>query len=281
MIMTSRTIWDDGGTLKDISLDVNDFKAGSRVLDIQTADKLYIGSDFAFNHRYINVKVPNANVSSVTVEVWDGEEWIACEDVIDQTAIAGASLAQSGIISWVPDADEGWMRESTNDESEQVTGLTSLKIRDLFWARLSWSGAMTNTTEVDYIGHKFSDDLDLAVFYPDMTRTAVLTQFKSGKTTWLEQHLQAAQEIIKDLKKTRIVKSPNQLLNWELFKDASSHKVAEIVFNAFGKDFYENRDAARKQYKQDFDKAIYHVDQNNDAILSVRERTLTEGKLYR
>lgn len=279
--MTSRTIWDDGGTLKDISLDVNDFKSGSRVIDIQTADKLYIGSDFAFNHRYFNITAPNANASSVTVEVWDGEEWIAAEDVIDQTAIAGASFAQSGIISWVPDADEGWMRESTNDESEQVDGLTTLKIRDLFWVRMSWSGAMTGTTAVDYIGHKFSDDLDLGVFYPDMTRSAVLVQFKAAKTSWLEQHLQAAQEIIKDLKKTKIAKSPNQILNWELFKDASVHKVAEIVFNAFGKDFYPNRDAAHEHYKADFNKAMYHIDQNQDAILSVKERTMTEGKLYR
>lgn len=282
MLMTSRTIWSDNGVLKDLSIPLGTFSEESQVFDYTAGqDYLYLGSDFPFNHRYINISVANDVATSVSIKLWDGEEWITAEDVVDQTSVAGVSLAQSGVISWVPDDDEGWMRESTNNESETVAGLTSLKIRDLYWARLEFSVSLKATTALDFIGHKFSNDSDLEIFYPDLIRTAVLAHFKAGKTSWLLQHMQAAQEIIKDLKKTKIIKSPNQILNWELFRDASCHKVAEIAFNAFGKDYYENRDAARALYKEEMKKAFYHVDLNNDATLSVIERQVTQGKLYR
>lgn len=282
MIISSRTIWSDNGTLKDLSVPLGNFKTGTQVINfVSSQDYIYIGSDFAFNHRYIDVSVVNAQAASLSIDLWDGEEWNPAEDIIDQTSVAGVPLAQSGIISWVPNDDELWLREHTNNDGDTVTGLTSVSIRDLFWARLKWSADLTGTTALEFIGHKFSDDNDLEILYPDLTRTPVKAQFKSGKTDWKLQHIQAAEEIIKDLKKTKIIKSENQLLNWELFRDASVHKVAEIAFNAFGKDFFENRDAARALYKVELDKAIYHVDTNINARLDVSERSLTEGKLYR
>ena len=282
MIMSSRTIWSDNGTINDLSVALGNFKSGAQVFPFVTAeDYLYIGSDFAFNHRYIDVSVVNDQSGTLSIDIWDGEAWNAAEDIIDQTSVGGVPLAQSGVISWVADDDELWSRENTNDDGDSVTGLTGVKIRDLFWARLKWSSDLNALTAINFIGHKFSDDNDLEVFYPDLTRTAVKAQFKAAKSDWNIQNIQAAEEIIKDLKRTRIIKSENQLLNWELFRDASVHKVAEIAFNAFGKDFFENRDAARALYKLELDKAIYHVDTNSNARLDVKERALTEGKLYR
>lgn len=282
MLMTSRTLWSDNGTLKDLSVLLGDFKTGSQVIDFVAAeDYLYLGSDFPFNHRYINVSAVNAATSSLVIELWDGTTWNAAEDIIDQTSVAGVTLATSGVVSWVPNDDDGWMRESTNDDGETITGLTSVKIRDLYWARFSFTNDLTNTTALKFIGHKFSNDNDLAIFYPDLIRSAVLAHFQAAKTSWNDQHIQAAEEIVKDLKKTKIIKSRNQILNWELFRDAACHKVAEIAFNAFGKDYFENRDAARAMYKEEMKKAFYHVDHDNDATLSVMERKVTEGKLYR
>ncbi|RTL05190.1 hypothetical protein EKK58_08560 [Candidatus Dependentiae bacterium] len=280
--MTSRTIWSDNGTLKDLSVTLGNFKSGTQVIPYVSAeDYIYLGSDFAFNHRYIDVSVVNAVPANLTVELWDGDEWILAEDVIDQTSVSGVPFAQSGIISWTPNDDEMWQREHTNDDGDQITGLTGLKIRDMFWVRMKWSADLTSTFALKFIGHKFSNDDDLEVFYPDLNRTAVKHQFKENKADWNLQHIQAAEEIIKDLKKNRIIKSENQLLNWELFRDAAVHKVAEIAFHAFGKDFYENRDASRAIYKIELDKAIYHVDQNQNARLDVKERVVTQGKLYR
>lgn len=282
MIMSSRIIWSDNGTLKDLSLDLGNFKSGTKVIDIVAAqDYIYLGSDFPFNHRYIDVSVANDLTSSISVDLWDGQSWKAANDEIDQSSIASVTLAQSGVLSWVKSTRETWSRWSTNNEGEQITGLTSVNILDLYWARLTFSGNLKSTTALEFIGHKFSDDNDLDILYPDLTRTAVMAQFKAAKASWKLQHIQAAEEIIKDLKKTSIIKSQNQILDWELFRDASVHKVAEIAFNAFGKDFFDNRDAARKLYKEELDKAIYNIDQNSNATLDVNERTIRQGSLYR
>lgn len=282
MIMSSRTIFSDNGTLLDLSVALGNFKTGTSVLGIVAAqDYLYLGSDFPFNHRYIDVSVVNAATSSISVHLWSGSAWVQAYDIIDQTSVAGVTLAQSGILSWSPGEDDTWSRESTNIGGEQVTGLTTVSIADLYWARLTFSGNLSGTTALEFVGHKFSDDNDLDIFYPLLTPTAVMAQFKAAKTSWKLQHIQAAEEIIKDLKKTQIIKSENQILDWEIFRDASVHKVAEIAFNAFGKDFYENRDAARAIYKEELKNAIYKVDQDQDAKLSVAERKVTQGRLYR
>lgn len=282
MIMSSRIIWSNNGTLVDVSQSLGNFKASTQVIDIVALeDYIYIGSDFPFNHRYIDITTANDQSSSISVDLWDGQYWKAANDIIDQSSVAGVTLAQSGVLSWTKSTRETWSRWDTNNEGEQITGLTDVNILNLYWARLTFSADLNALSELNFIGHKFSDDNDLEILYPDLTRTAVMAQFKAGKTNWKLQHIQAAEEIIKDLKKTSLIKSENQILDWELFRDASVHKVAQIAFNAFGKDFFDNRDSAAKLYKLELDKAIYNVDLNNNATLDVEERIYKQGTLYR
>lgn len=282
MIMSSRIIWSNNGTLVDVSQALGNFKASTQVIDIVALeDYIYIGSDFPFNHRYIDITTANDQSSSISVDLWDGQYWKAANDIIDQSSVAGVTLAQSGVLSWTKSTRETWSRWDTNNEGEQITGLTDVNILNLYWARLTFSADLNALSELNFIGHKFSDDNDLEILYPDLTRTAVMAQFKAGKTNWKLQHIQAAEEIIKDLKKTSLIKSENQILDWELFRDASVHKVAQIAFNAFGKDFFDNRDSAAKLYKLELDKAIYNVDLNNNATLDVEERIYKQGTLYR
>lgn len=282
MIMSSRIIWSNNGTLVDISRELGNFKASTKVIDLVAAeDYIYVGSDFPFNHRYIDIAAVNDSASSISVDLWDGQYWRAANDIIDQSSLAGVTLAQSGVLSWVKSTRQTWSRWDTNNEGEQITGLTGVNILNLYWARLTFSADINALTELNFIGHKFSDDNDLDILYPDLTRTAVMAQFKAAKTDWKLQHIQAAEEIIKDLKKTSIIKSSNQILDWELFRDAAVHKVAQIAFHAFGKDFFDNRDASAKLYKAELDKAIYNIDLNNNATLDNAERIFKQGTLYR
>jgi len=281
-IMSSRIIWSDNTVLKDVSTSLNNYKSGTLVLPLVAAeDFIYIGSDFPFNHRYIDVKVANDQTAGINVHLWDANGWKAANDVIDQTSIGGISLSQSGVLSWVKAEREVWARWDTNNEGEQIEGLTGLNILNMYWARLTFTGNLDVLTEIEYLGHKFSDDADLDILYPDLTRTAVKVQFKAAKTDWKLQHIQAAEEIIKDLKNRSIIKSKNQILDWELFTDAAVHKVAEIAFNAFGKDFAEEKAAAAGEYKKELNKAVYNVDLNNNATLDTAERTFRQGILYR
>lgn len=282
MIMSSRTIWSDNGTLKDISVEVGKYNVGTKIIPIVASeDFIYIGSDFPFNHRYIDIVTANDQASSISVALWDGDSWVSTSDLIDQTSLAGVTLAQSGILSFVKATRDTWGRESTNNEGDQVQGLTGINILNLYWARLTFTGDLKATTEIKYIGHKFSDDNLLGVLYPDLVRSEVLVQFKTGKTSWLEQHIQAAQDIISDLKNRNIIKSENQILDWEQFSVASVHRVAMIAFNAFGKDFLELKAAAEAEYKKELNKTLYNIDLNNNATLDPIERVFTQGTLYR
>lgn len=278
MLMSSRIIWSDNGVIKDLSVNQNSYVTGSDVIDYTTAqDYIYIGGDFPFNHRYFDVSSANAVSSTLTVDLWDGTQWLPAVDVIDQTSIAGASVAQSGVISWRPSETSSWVRFDTNNAGSTITGLSSLKIFGLYWARLSWSSSFTGTTAVKFIGQKFSDDNDMYVFYPEFSLTNVKAQFLAGKTNWNEQHLQSAVEIIRDLKKMQVALGRDQILDWEIFKEPSVHKTAAMIYQGFGKDFFENADRAEKKYKESLENNIKMIDKTNDAKLDVSEKISRDG----
>jgi len=283
MLMVNRTIFSDNTVLKDISVALNSFQTGSAVIDFVSAqDFLFVASDFPFNHRYVDVSVVNSNSASLTIDLWDGTQWQVAQDLIDQTSVGGVPLSQSGHISWRPNDDTpGWLRDDTNDNSDVIEGLSGVNINDLYWARFKWSADLSVTTALKFLGHKFSDDNDLDIEYPILLETDVKTQFKAGKTDWEDQHFAAALKIIRDLKKRMIIRSGNQIMEWELFTEASAHKVAEIAFKGFGKDFFENRDDARKSYNEALNKSIYLIDENNNAELDVRERGSRQGFMRR
>jgi hypothetical protein len=276
--MINRTVFSDDGTLSDVSVKLNKFDGGTFVMPfVAGEDYLYVASDFPFNHRYVELQTVNDEVSSVSVDVWDGSYWIPCEDIIDQTAVGGVSLAQSGHISFRPNDDKGWSRESTNDESDQITGLTGIKIFDMYWARFSWSNDLAVETELKHIGHKFSNDSDISLIYPVLMNPTVLDQFQDLKTSWDLQHFHAAEQIIRDMKRKNIIFSRNQILDWQTLNEASVHKVAEIAFRAFGKDFEQERKDANDQYEKALKLLRFHIDENNNAILDRRERTSKVG----
>lgn len=262
MIANQRIIWSDDATLKDLSIALNDAYAETYVLPLVAAeDYLYIGSDLPFNHRYFNVSVVNDVASVASVEIWNGTSWVSAVDVIDQTSVAGKTLARSGIISWTLDRNGFWGQEST---TEDVTGLTSLKIYDFYWVRLSFSADLKATTALRYVGHKFADDDDLRAQYPDLLSSSLLDAFETGKTTWVDQHIVAAEEIIRYIRKKKIAWNRNQILNWDQFNMAAVHKVAEIIMTAFGEDYSEQRKLAESKYKEAIDLSIYEVDRSED-----------------
>ncbi len=273
MLSKNYVIFSDNGTLIDISREVNTITAGSRVFNYTTAeDYLYIGGDMPFNHRYFQLtSAVNAVDATCSVEVWDGSAWNAVAYTLDETqSTTGKSLSGNGLISWVPDRNKSWGLEQT---TENIAALSTLKIYDMYWVRLSWSATLTNTTALFYIGHKFSSDADLAERYPDLIRTDVLDAFTTSKTTWNTQAVLAAEEIVQDLRRRRIVKSRNQILNVDQFNNASVHKTAQIIYNSFGAGMETARSNARSEYKTAMDLMVFDVDTTGDARLDQIEKT--------
>lgn len=282
MILNNRVIFSDNGTLDDISNAMSDINTGSKVLPVvYNQDYLYIGSELPFNHRYISVSSSNAVASVVSVDLWNGTAWEAAVDVQDFTSVGGASLAQSGHIMWALSPDKIWSSCDTDYNGTVITGLSGTKIFGLYWARLSFSASLTSTTAIKYIGHKFAEDIDLKNRYPDLVRINVMGQFAQGKTDWEEQHVLAAESIIKDLKAKKVMLSSNQILDYRLLTEAAVYRLAEMIFTGLGRDYTEIRKEAELKYNKSISLGQFNIDTNLDTRLSIGESFSSQGWLRR
>ena len=275
--MLNRIIYSDNGTLSDITNDLKDYRTGDSSLTLKTTDAIYIGQRAPFNHLYFKLSALNVNAANIDVKIWDGTEFIAVAETIDETAAAGATLGQSGFITWVPNRDDaGWSSDDTDDMVE----LNDITIYDLYWVKITASALLSAVT-LDWVGQKFSTDDDLYGEFPLFSRTAMKTAFESGKTSWEEQHVSAAKLIVQDLIKKGVINESGQILKREEFSLSAIQKVAELIFNGFGDDYEDDRLKAKAEYKGRLDKRLYKVDKDGDADLSNRENKKRSGFLHR
>lgn len=271
-ILTNRIIFDDNGSLSDHSIRLNDIAQGTETWAyVAGEDYVYLGSEFPFNQRFIRVDTANTAASSVSVDLWDGQEWKAAVNVIDQTSDGTASLAQSGIISFTLNKSNSW----DADDTDKMTGsgLESLVIYDLYWARLSFSADLDVGTAVQYLGYKFNNDQDLSLLYPELNTSNSKEQFESGKTSWEDQELEAANMIVKDLQLRGVILSANQILDASSFKFASIYKLTEMIFTEFGQDYESNRELSRQNYIDRINGNLLNLDKNGNTRLDAKEQT--------
>lgn len=251
----------------DISKDVNDYKTGSFAYAPTTTDYLYIGSVLPFNNIWLKSLTPNTTTGiKPIIQIWYNNQWTAAVDVVDETL----GLTQSGRLQWGTHYDRSWDFE---DKTADIPELNTFSIYNMYWMRISWDTNFDLTTTLDYVGQKFSNDVDLGAFYPDLLQAGILETYKTGKTTWDDQHYMAAEHIVRDLRKGDIIKSRSQILEHSLFTDASCHKVAEIVYTAFGPSWLDMKNSARNSYLEALDMKHLSIDKNADGKLDPVERT--------
>lgn len=278
-LFTQRVLFKSGETISDLSVAMNDFLSGTAVIDVTTSDYIYVGSDLPFNHKHFDISVANAIASVVSVDIWYSGAWHDAVDVVDETAISGKSLAQSGRIQFSPDIQKGW---SCEQYSEDVTGLDGTNIYNMYWVRFSWSANLTETTALKFVGEKFAGDNDMFTLYPMLNNSALMAKWKSGKTDWNDQHFFAARGIVNDLKDRRIVISEHQILDSSKFYTAAIHKAANIIFHGIqGEDALAKAQIASNRYEKAMKMDNYLIDLNADAKPSAFEKVVTSGVLYR
>jgi hypothetical protein len=277
MLLQNRVIYKDDAVYTDYSRELSDLTAGTLPLVIAPADDaIYIGSDLPFNHRYFQMSVNNAVTGSVSVSIWDGSAFTPAVDVIDLTDSGGAPFAQDGVIMWSTDQDSAWSKEYS---TENIPQLSSFKIYNCYWVKLTFSAAFTPT--ISYVGHKFAKDADLATYYGDLNRATVRESFFEVATAnWNTVHVTAAEEIVRDLRASKVIDSVNQILEPEIFRDAAIHKLAEIVYSSFGPSHADRVDFAVNKYKDSMNKLVFNVDKNKNGKLDSQEK-IREFKLYR
>jgi hypothetical protein len=267
-LITQRVIYET----TDISVAVGDFRVGTYSLNYSPGAYLYIAANCPFNNLWFQFTTPaSGGASTPTIEVWFNGTWYDVVDIIDQTN----EMTKSGRISWSLHIDGGWNSEQKSAD----VGLSSFQIYNRYWLRLSWGNSFT--AGVGYIGQKFSDDTIMAAMYPDLMQPTILSGYKTGKTSWDEQHFMAAEAIIKDLRKRNIAIDRGQIMDWSVFEDAAAHKVAEIVYQAFGAPYKEHVAEAKRRYQNEFSSRVFAIDTNQNGHVEVDEITRKSGFMTR
>lgn len=285
--MNKRVLFSDNGTLKDFSVAMDEYKGSGKAFPYTTGeDFLFIGSRLPFNHTYFKLNKVNTVDCQMTAQYWNGSEWVNFVEMNDETN----GFKQSGFLTFVPNRDKPWMMSSTNYSGQIVDGLDSITIYDLYWIRISFDQtfigpeilpvtvpSVFDDVDMQWIGNIFSNDYDLAGEYPEFVRQSVMTAFASGKTSWEEQHVIAGKVLIDDLIKKSSIDDGSQIIQKSDYTLASVHKVAEIIANAFGDDYIDQKKSSREEYSQRMNKRINRVDTNKNGREDVAERTTTTG----
>lgn len=274
MFLNNRVIHKDNTVLTDVSAILSDPHVGERALSVVAAeDALYLGSDMPFNHRFLMVQKKNTVAGSISISVWDGDEFVACEDVQDFTSVDGVPFARSGMIRFSLPQNTGWGKVYDSSEIDAAgDDLSSLKSKARYWIKVTFSAAFD--FELRYVGFAFARDLDLNTYYPQLNTERVMTAFNKGvpMNNWERLHVLAAEEIIRDLRKDEIVFSPNQVLNPETFTDAACHKLAEMAYSPGALANEGIVEFAQGKYKQAMAKMVFDVDTDGDGRLDEEEK---------
>ena len=279
MLTSQRVIFNDNGTLSDVSATLGDYRVGTLTPAYTVAqDYLYIGSEYPFNHKWVDVGTVNAVASTITVEIWFNRAWVAAVDVMDGTKSGGASLAQDGFIRWDTNRLKGW---SPEEESANVTGLASTALYNMYWVRLSWNATLTAGMTLLYLGNKFSNDDQLFSFYPALNNSDLMTGFEALKADWNEQAYAASDALVRYLKAKGVIFSRCQVFDYEVLNEAAIHKTAEIIFGGMGMAYAEHAKAAGLRFKDAIDVKYFNVDENADGTLEPAEKNCSSGWLTR
>ncbi len=273
--MNKRIFYSDNGILKDFSVNLNKYdEVESEFHYIAGEDYIYIGSRLPFNSLYFKVTHKNNQSANMYVEVFDGSKWEFVNELIDETS----SFKNSGYITFTPDRDTGWSMEDTDD---LIPGLESIKIYDKYWLRISFDDDLSNHVCLSWVGHIFADDADLGSEYPDLVKTSVRHAFKAAKQDWEEQIVRASEIVIEDLMINRVIVDSSQILDRYDYRSATIQKAAEIIFNAFGDDFIDQKQRAREEYQRRLSNPSKKIDTNKNAIEEPSESFHQQGWLYR
>jgi hypothetical protein len=273
-----RVFFKDVSNVSEITKEINKYKSDTYLLTVTDQDAIYIASDFPLNHFYIKMgSVLNSVNANMEVSYWSASGFSPVANLNDYTY----SLSESGFVEFTPDREESWLREDTNSAGNSVDGLTSIKVYDQYWVKVKFDVSLTGAIELEWIGNKFSDDNDLFSEYPIFNDAAFLTAFESGKNDWEEQHVKAAELIIQDLKRKNVILGPEQILDRDTLMPAATAKVAELIYNAFGNDYRQQRIDAIAEYVKRIDLSKFIVDTNNNAIKDRVDITAVQGWLSR
>lgn len=231
---------------------------------LTTGDKFYLGFHDRFASRYFSFATANTNTTALTVKFWDGDAFVAVDDVIDQTF----GFTESGFLSWVND---------TKWQTKVQTGTEG----ELFWIEISVSADLSAGTSLEAVINIFSDDDLLRGYYPELVSD---TRFQPpGRSDLLEQHVAGKNLVVQRMIQKKVIDKESQIIDINPVALAAVHATASIIMAPIAISEAQDKllDDARSQFERELTQSIYEIDSNSDGVVSDAERRVTTGGLFR
>lgn len=234
--------------------------ATTLAFNLSTTDYFYVGFHERFATRYFNLGTVNTVPSTVVLEYWNGSEWTAVEDLVDQTV----GFTQSGFISWLNQSD--WAKttvEPIDDEDVDV---------DLYWIRISVTVNLHASTTLQSVNNLFCDAVLLRTYYPELVSDT--RYLPPSRTDFIEQFEAAKDLVVLRLKQKRGIKDESQILDINEVAVAATHAAAFIILNPIAKSDEEKakRDEARDLFENELTEAMNSFDADNSGTITEDEK---------
>lgn len=256
---TTRTIKNATETTRQTDTPSDD----SVPFNLETTDKFYIGFKKPFASRYFHFSHLNETTLAIAVKYWNGSSFVPVEDLIDQTV----GFTQNGFISWVNPGD--WKAKAQAPASDV----------ELYWVELTVSDNMTDESALQAVLNLFCDDTLLRAHYPELVSDE--RWLPEGRTDFLEQYVAAKDLVILRLKKDKIIRDENQIVDVNEVALAATHAAAYIIMYPISRseDDRESVAACLDAMNKALNLVPLDLDVNDDGKIDAAEENI--GQIFR
>jgi hypothetical protein len=263
---------DDLG-LHDLSI-INQDETNFIDFESESTDSFYIGKYLPFNNFYIDIKKICKENVNINISIWTGRNWEPAADILDGTCSSLGTFKRSGVIQFFPDKKDKWT-SITDTSLYAQSGLSSKKIYDLYWIKISFSDQITEC-EANKISYLFTTSQQLDNI--DVQINSYLSAFGTGKTNWNTEIMTASSQIVAELRSRGVIKEEGELLRLSDISHACDYKSLSIIYTSLGVSFTEKRDYYENKYSQLISQKYFTLDQDENGSISTSElnRNTTE-----
>lgn len=209
-------------------------KTDALTIALQTTDAFYVGYHEKFTTRFIQMStVVNATASVLSAEYWDGSEWVAVGDFIDQTSNGTSTFSKSGFISW--NSIAGWNKSN----QAPVSG----NLDKLYWLKLTTSANFTAGVLLQSLLDLYTDQEMLEFYYPDLANDSRF--LPTGQADLVPQFLAASEWIADRMQKLGLINNKTAIIDPNEVSVAATHAAAWIIYNGISGKSQELLDAGK------------------------------------
>ena len=261
--------------LKD-GIDVSMENAERSVIQINDGEHILLGQRYPFNNFFVSVVDEGQEIETtgITIDYWDGEEWVAAVDVLDFTR----NFSRSGVVQFQLAKLKNWQQiQDTSDDSAELMPpeLEGKNISDCYWVRINNDGI---DRKINFISYAFTTTSK--VNSVDVEAKNYFETFAAGKTDWFDEIVTASEMMISEMVSSGLLKYPGQIILLDGFYLPCAWRTLAHIYQNMGKGYDDKKASAFTAY-QSFLGGLITVDTDEDARPDKFEDSATQSRLER